>query len=245
MAKDKSGSKSDDNIHSGHRERMKEQFFENGLHQFNEHQILELALFYAKPRIDTNEIAHRLLNECGPTVSNVLDSSRSKLMKVEGVGKSTVTFLSFMKEFSSYYVKSKQLSVGRYFKDELEGIIRYFEALFLKVVKEEIHAVAVTKDYKLIKEAKIADGTFGEANFPMRRLVEFAIENNSEHVIIAHNHPDGAPLASKDDFCATRELVDTFHKLDIEVVDHIIVGKSGSQSMRSSIYCGKIWAQQC
>ena len=47
--------------HSGHRERLRRRFIDNGLDGFEEHQALELYLFYAIPRRDTNPLAHRLL----------------------------------------------------------------------------------------------------------------------------------------------------------------------------------------
>ena len=50
-------------VHDGHRERMKSRFVEAGLDGFNDHNALEMLLFYAVPRKDTNELAHRLLKQ--------------------------------------------------------------------------------------------------------------------------------------------------------------------------------------
>ena len=47
-------------IHSGHRERMKKRFLETGLNGFDDVNVLELLLFYAIPRQDTNPVAHVL-----------------------------------------------------------------------------------------------------------------------------------------------------------------------------------------
>ena len=48
-------------VHEGHRQRKKEQFREHGLDAFADHEALELLLYYAIPRQDTNPIAHRLI----------------------------------------------------------------------------------------------------------------------------------------------------------------------------------------
>ena len=53
------------NIHSGHRKRVKENVIKNGFSQLEEHRLLELLLFYSIPREDTNELAHRLIEEFG------------------------------------------------------------------------------------------------------------------------------------------------------------------------------------
>ena len=47
-------------MHEGHRERVREKFRQTGLNGFSSHEILELLLFYASPRGDTNASAHRL-----------------------------------------------------------------------------------------------------------------------------------------------------------------------------------------
>ena len=52
-------------VHDGHRQRMKSRFSEVGLDGFNDHNALEMLLFYALPRKDTNELAHKLLMNFG------------------------------------------------------------------------------------------------------------------------------------------------------------------------------------
>lgn len=64
-------------VHDGHRERMKSRFVEAGLDGFNDHNALEMLLFYAVPRKDTNELAHRLLKQFGSLASVFEQSTRS------------------------------------------------------------------------------------------------------------------------------------------------------------------------
>ena len=52
-------------VHEGHRARKKEQFRSHGLDAFADHEVLELLLYYAVPRQDTNPIAHRLMEKFG------------------------------------------------------------------------------------------------------------------------------------------------------------------------------------
>ena len=75
-------------LHDGHRARKKEQLRQHGLDSFADHEVLELALYYAIPRRDTNEIAHRLLQKFG-SLQNVLSAPAEELAKVEGVGDCT------------------------------------------------------------------------------------------------------------------------------------------------------------
>ena len=52
-------------MHEGHRKRVKDRFLSEGLDAFEDHQVLELLLFYCIPRRDTNELAHRMIKEFG------------------------------------------------------------------------------------------------------------------------------------------------------------------------------------
>ena len=54
-------------MHDGHRERMKERFLEHGLDNFSDFEALEILLFYAVPRRNTNEMAHALMEPSAHT----------------------------------------------------------------------------------------------------------------------------------------------------------------------------------
>ena len=73
-----------ESIHKGHRERLKQRFLEEGLDNFTDIQVLELLLFYAIPRSDTNPIAHSLLEHFG-SLSRVLEADVEELKKVPGI----------------------------------------------------------------------------------------------------------------------------------------------------------------
>ena len=228
-------------LHKGHRERMKKQFRENGLTSFNDHQILELLLFYAVPQKDTNELAHTILNAFGGKLSDVLDAPYSELVKIKGLGEHAATFLKLLPQAASYYMSTKQLRNDQCFAEGIDDICRYFEGIFMKTDNEEVRAAAVTSELRLIREKKIADGTICSVGFSIRALMNFAVECGCDRLIIAHNHPRGVFTASKNDMIATRDIVRHFRAFDIEIIDHIIVGQNGSQSMRSSYYAGSIW----
>ena len=72
-------------VHDGHRARKKEQFLRFGLEHCADHEVLELLLFYAIPRQDTNPIAHSLIHRFG-SLEQVLAAPVEELMKVPGVG---------------------------------------------------------------------------------------------------------------------------------------------------------------
>ena len=62
-------------IHDGHRERMKRRFLEHGADVFDDHQLLELLLFFSKPQGDVNPLAHQLMDRFGSLAATPPPSS--------------------------------------------------------------------------------------------------------------------------------------------------------------------------
>ena len=73
------------NPHDGHRARVRERFFAEGLDHFAPHEVLEYLLFFTIPNGDTNAIAHELIDHFG-SLSAVLEASYEELCAVRGVG---------------------------------------------------------------------------------------------------------------------------------------------------------------
>lgn len=73
-------------LHAGHRARLKKLAAEKGLWGLPDHVILELLLFYALPRVDTNDIAHRLIRRFG-SLQRVFDADPQELIQVPGSAK--------------------------------------------------------------------------------------------------------------------------------------------------------------
>ena len=82
-------------IHDGHREKMRRRFLGGGLEHFADHEALELLLFYAIPRRDTNPIAHALMDRYG-SLSAVMSAPVEDLQKVEGIGESAAILLKMV-----------------------------------------------------------------------------------------------------------------------------------------------------
>ena len=85
-----------DKLHEGHRDKLRNRFIQDhGFENFEDHQILELLLFYANARKDTNPIAHQLLDTFAG-MKGVLEARPEQLMTVPGVGSQAATLISMV-----------------------------------------------------------------------------------------------------------------------------------------------------
>ena len=91
-----------DNLHKGHRERMKNRIIEHGPKNLADHELLEVLLYYSVPMKDTNGLAHRILNEFG-SLSNLLGADIPTIMKRTNVSKNTAVLITLIPEFMDRY----------------------------------------------------------------------------------------------------------------------------------------------
>ena len=110
-------------LHKNHRSRMRKRFFVNGVKGMSEHEIMEMLLFFCTNCGDTNETAHRLIEQFG-NISGVLDADYERLLEVRGVGEKSASFIKFFKEVQSDYDlarenrrKTRDIDVGEFFFD--------------------------------------------------------------------------------------------------------------------------------
>lgn len=83
---------------------MKSRFLEAGLDGFNDHNALEMLLFYALPRKDTNELAHKLLNHFG-SLAAVLEADQKALSEIDGIGENAAVLLKLIPAISRRYME--------------------------------------------------------------------------------------------------------------------------------------------
>lgn len=106
------------NCHVGHRQRLKNRFLRNGEAAFEDHELLELLLFYAIPQGDMNPLAHRLMEHFG-SLSGVFDASVSDLMQVPGVGEHTALLIHMLPQIARRYHIDRS-STGNVLRDTLD-----------------------------------------------------------------------------------------------------------------------------
>lgn len=219
-----------ENIHKGHRKRIKQKFIDSGFSGFNNHEILELLLFYSRPRVDTNEIAHRLINNFG-SFSGVCDADLDALKEIEGIDESSALLLKMIPALTKEYLNSQNKITHL---NTYEKSCTYFINLFVGEKEEKIRAACVNDKLKLVACTVIAEGTPGKVDMNIRKLVEFAYRNKCESIILAHNHPNGDTLPSDNDIKATSYVYNTLKPVGITLIDHIIIAGNDAISMKDS-----------
>ena len=213
-----------ENIHSGHRRRLKDEFQKLGADHFPSHKLLELLLFYAVPRKDTNEIAHDLIDRFG-SISGVLSAPIKLLEMIPGIGMQTAVFIRIIGHLSQVYHKEMECGIER--KNLIvtrEDAKEFIRRKFIGRQKESFYLVCTSSKGRVLYSGRLFEGNESQVKIFLKDIARAAVASEAEKVVIAHNHPLGLSLPSQDDIRTTEIIKSELGRLGIELFDHIIVG---------------------
>lgn len=217
-------------VHNGHRQRMRERFLNNGLSSFEKHEVLELLLYYCVPRMDTNEIAHRLIDRF-KTVGRVLQATPEELMSVEGVGENTATYLALLNESMRYVGVERSMEME--YMTSVEAYTRYMKELFVGMNKEMVYMLCLDAKRMVIGHYLVSEGSVISASIPTRTVMSKALSCNAVYVVLAHNHPGGLAIPSDEDEETTAYIEMMLRGIDVILLDHIVVSDNDYISLKN------------
>ena len=207
-------------IHDGHRERLKESFLEYGLAPMSDISALELLLCYAIPRRDTNELAHALLDAFG-SLDGVFHASKEELKTVPGIGDHAATLLMLVPQIVKKSMVSKTREITQIRSTAEAG--EYLLPRFLHEQDEILLMLCLDARKSVICCCEMARGVVNGVEASARRIVEKALKVKASAVIIAHNHPGGFAIPSREDDVFTKSLYSALEGVGVRFLDHIIV----------------------
>ena len=216
------------NVHEGHRQRMKKYFVQNGFKGLEEHQILEMILFYAVPRRDTNLMAHRLLDRYGSS-AKVCDAPVDILKNDFGLSESTAVLLKMIPEMARVYSESKHTAEII----DLDNAADILRSKFIGANVEKVALALGTANGRLIMCDIVCEGSINATEMPIRKIVDLALRHNAKYAYVAHNHPSELCLPSRPDLETTRMLSETLYSIGVVLADHIIFTDTDSFSIHS------------
>jgi len=200
---------------------MKNRALIEGLDNFEPHNVLELMLFFVLPQVDTNDIAHELINRFG-SFEAVFNAPIEELIKITGVKHHAATFLKLLPEFSRYYAQ-EQANPKVIKRPTKEQIAEMFLSYFIGRTDETVVCMFLDDKGCLIDTKTMFSGTINSVSFSYRQLVNEALCLNAYKVAVAHNHPSSAPIPSRDDIDTFRNLKKSLAQMHIELIDSYVV----------------------
>jgi len=207
-------------LHEGHRQRVKTRYLSEGLDAFEDHQVLEMLLFFCIPMKDTNELAHKMILEFG-SLAGLFEADSKDICKRCGVSENTAILVSLIPSLSRRYIKGKWGDKPVLNSSTKAG--EYAVSLFTGRTYEVFFVICLDSQNRVNYSALVHEGTLNEVSVYPRLVVEMVLRHQANSVILAHNHPGGSLNPSNDDIELTRKIKAALEPISVKVVDHIIV----------------------
>lgn len=213
-------------IHEGHRERMRRQLKTSGMDSLSDVQVL---LYYAVPRGDTNPAAHALLNRFG-TLDAVFSAPESELKKISGVGDAAAQLIRLVPQVARRCLMSRSTQIE--ILDTTSKCGQYLLPYFHGEREEVVYLLCLDAKCKALDCVLIHRGGVNVASIAARKVVKAALDANATSVVLSHNHPSGLALPSPEDRQTTLVLKAALEAVGIVLADHIIVADDDFVSLR-------------
>ena len=206
--------------HTGHRERLRQRYQREGLDGFAPHEVLELLLTFAIPRVDTNPLAHELIDRFG-SLSAVMEASPAELEQVPGIGRQASTLLTMLLPVFRAYQQEKLKPRGKF--DTYANVAAYCRTLYLGSNEEQFYVLSLDAGLNLLAVRRLSEGSPAQVSAHPRAVVQELIRHNAVCAVITHNHPSGSALPSQDDLEVTRSIQTVLDGVGIRLCDHVII----------------------
>jgi DNA repair protein RadC len=216
-----------------HRTRLRDRFLSGGAGALPDYELLELVLFRAIPRRDVKPLAYRLLEKFGD-FNGVISAPPERLRAEKGVGEAVLTELKVVEAAAHRLARSRVLD--RPVLTSWSALLAYCHTTMAHRDTEQFRILFLDRKNVLIADEEQAKGTVDHVPVYPREVAKRALELNASALILVHNHPSGDPAPSDQDIAMTSAIAQALDALDIQLHDHLIIGKSCEVSFRSDGY---------
>lgn len=221
-----------DDIHKGHRARVKSEFLKNGFEENTPpHKILEFLLFYCLPQGDTNPLAHELVDAFGG-LNGVLDAPVDELIKFKGLTENNVALLKAIIPISRCY-KAARYKSGIVF-GSMDEIGKFMIDKFFGLTVERFAILGLDGAVRMRSFDFLSSGDISSVGVSSRQVVELVLKRNVTGVIMAHNHPQGVALPSGADISVTQTIFNALSGIGVHLLDHLIIANDDYVSLAQS-----------
>lgn len=205
----------------GHRQRLRDRFFQNGIESFHDYEVIEILLTLTMPRKDMKPVAKELLRRFG-SLSGVLDAPLSTLLDVKGMGPGNAFALKLPHAVARRFLFEQ--AQGKDYLKSSSTVKDYLTHNLRERNREVFMVIFLNGQNQIIKMEELFEGSLTTSAVYPREVVQKVLSYDAAYVILVHNHPSGTLSPSNSDRAVTRKLQTALQAIDVEILDHLIVG---------------------
>ncbi|OED40542.1 hypothetical protein ACH42_16170 [Endozoicomonas sp. (ex Bugula neritina AB1)] len=209
-------------------QRPREKMLRFGAKSLTDAELLALLLRTGCQGMDVIALSEHLIQRFGG-LSKLLNTEHDKLVKIKGLGQAKITQLNAILEICRRVLNQKLNNTDAL--DSPDTTRQYLQLHFQGMEREQFACLFLDTRHRIIALETLFQGTIDSAAVYPREIVKRALQLNASAVILCHNHPSGNPNPSQADIRITERIKSALQLVDINVLDHMIVGHGETLSM--------------
>jgi DNA repair protein RadC len=206
-------------------DRPQERLEKLGSAALSDTELLALLLRSGSRGCNVLAVAQRLIADAG-SLAGLVRWTDADFRRTKGIGRVKAFQLVAVMEVSRRVLANAGDALPVLNKPEL--VHGYFQPLVAGLTVEKFWVLCLNRKNRLLKQVEITSGTATSSLAHPREVFREAIRHGATAVICAHNHPSGDPAPSAADVQVTRQLRDAAKAVDIELLDHVVVGRAAA-----------------
>ncbi len=211
-------------------ERPRERLIKYGPESLTDAQLLAIILRTGSNGKTVLDTAIELIQKFDG-LQGLQDASIKELRKVKGLGIAKIAQIKASLELGKRVLSQKaQLQMF----NSAKTVYEYFHPKLNGIKKERFITLLLDTKLKPLKEIKVSEGTLNQSLIHPREIFKEAVKESAYALILIHNHPSGDPTPSEQDIEITKKLKKASEILEIQILDHVIIGNGKYFSMREN-----------
>lgn len=204
--------------------RPRERLLRNGPAALADAELVALLLRTGLKGTSVLALSQQLLDSFGG-VTGLLRAGTDEMKRIKGLGPAKRAEIAAVMELARRSL-AEQVAAGPVF--DAPDRVKDFLCMHLAHLPHEVFAVLfVDSQHRLLKFEEMFRGTLTQTSVYPREVVRRALELHAGAVILAHNHPSGVAEPSRADEFLTQTLKSALQLVDVRVLDHLVVARSG------------------
>ena len=214
-------------------ERPQERLEKFGAGSLSDTELLAMLLRSGTRGHDVLTLASQLIAEAG-SLAGLIAWQAADFQRLKGIGRVKALQLMTVMEVARRVVGQQAGDAPLLNRADL--VAAYFQPLTAGLEVEKFWVLCLNRKNRLVKRVEITSGTATAALAHPREVFRAAIRESAAAVVCVHNHPSGDPAPSAPDLHVTRQLRDAAKAVEIELLDHVIIGRIGADPLRRGFY---------
>jgi DNA repair protein RadC len=214
-------------------DRPRERLLKHGPQVLSDAELVAIVLGSGVPGTNVVDLARSLLEAHGGLAGFVRADTKA-LQRGKGLGPARAAQLAATIELGR---RMQQLGPeARPLLTSPAAVFGHFAGRYIGKTKEELYVAALDTRGRLMGAPSLVGGTVNAVPLRLAEVFREPLVREATSFILVHNHPSGDPRPSAPDVTMTKEILAAAKLLDLELLDHVVIGAGTYVSMREAGY---------